>query len=347
MANFNTYQTRNLYVVKDFLASGDPDAAGELAMGTTATGEIFFKYYNGDELLTRTDLIRPASIISLKKTAAAEMDIPLPAYTIVFGEDVDTSHLENYVGKVFTLTINLHQVLSYDDNDSMAITASLVGNATNLATASAFYNAFAKEILKVMPKWTKKAPFKVYALTTSSATEVTGTSASVSSCTGIALIPVPCDYRRGVMSKEIFTLSYTSRLHGDDVAWAAEMEDASNLPIRTVAALNTELSTSLDAVIPSVYTIADLEYFTFGERGDDKRLFNWPHNYEPTYLITDFTKKYDVVSIEFAWQGNAENIQKSPRMIQFACEGATGSAATSLAGEIYDAVTAAMAGVSE
>ena len=149
------------------------------------------------------------------------------------------------------------------------------------------------------------------------------------------------------MSKEIFTLSYTSRLHGDDVAWAAEMEDASNLPIRTVAALNTELSTSLDAVIPSVYTIADLEYFTFGERGDDKRLFNWPHNYEPTYLITDFTKKYDVVSIEFAWQGNAENIQKSPRMIQFACEGATGSAATSLAGEIYDAVTAAMAGVSE
>ena len=121
MANFNTYQTRNLYVVKDFLASGEPDAAGELAMGTTATGEIFFKYFNGDGLATRTDLIRPASIISLKKTKAAEMDKPVPEYTLTLNSAVT---LANCVGKVFTLTINLHQLLSYDMNDSMAVTAS-------------------------------------------------------------------------------------------------------------------------------------------------------------------------------------------------------------------------------
>lgn len=342
MANFNTYQTRNLYVVKDFLSSGAPDAAGELAMGTTATGEIFFKYFNGDGLATRTDLIRPASIISLKKTKAAEMDIPLPAYTIVLDSVVT---LANCVGKTFTLTINLHELLSYDMNDSMAVTASVVATSTNTVSESAFYNAFAKEILKAMPKWTKKAPFKVYALTASSATEVTVDSASVSSCTGIALVPVPCDYRRGLLSKDIFTLSYTSRLHGDDVAWAVEMEDASNLPIRTVAALNTKLSTSLDAVIPSVYTIADLEEFALGERGDQFRGYAYPHNYEPTYLV-DLSKEYDMVSIEFAWQGNAENIQKSPRMIQLACEcTGTGSQATSDADDIYDAIAAAMAGV--
>ena len=66
MANFNTYQTRNLYVVTDLLTSGEPDAAGELKMGKTATGEIFFKYFNGDAIATRTDIIRPESIISLK-----------------------------------------------------------------------------------------------------------------------------------------------------------------------------------------------------------------------------------------------------------------------------------------
>ena len=342
MANFNTYQTRNLYVVKDFLTTGEPDAAGELAMGTTATGEIFFKYFNGDGLATRTDIIRADSIVSLKKTTADEMDIPLPAYTIVLNTDEVT--LSNCVGKTFTLTINLHELLSYDMNDSMAVTANVIGTSTNTASESAFYNAFAEAIAKVMPKFTKKAPFKVYVLTANAATEYVGST--VSSATGIALVPVPCDYRRGVLSKDIFSLTYTSRLHGDDVAWAKELVDTTNhLPIRTVAALNTELSTSLDAVIPSVYTIADLEYFTFGERGDDKRLFNWPHNYEPTYLITDFTKKYDLVTIEFYWNGSAENVQKSPRMIQFACEVASGSQGTSDAEDIYDAIAAAMAGV--
>ena len=150
-----------------------------------------------------------------------------------------------------------------------------------------------------------------------------------SSSSGIVITPTPGAYRRGVLSKDIFPLTFSSRLHGDDVAWADVAE-----------------AVSATVKIPSVYEIADLEYFTFGEHGDDKRLFNWPHNYEPTYLITDFTKKYDVVSIEFAWQGNAENIQKSPRMIQLACEvSGSGSQATSDADDIYDAVAAAMAGV--
>lgn len=343
MANFNTYQTRNLYVVKDFLASGEPDAAGELAMGTTATGEIFFKYFNGDGLATRTDLIRPDSIVSLKKTAAADMNTPLPAYALTV--DTDAVTLSNCVGKVFTLTINLHEMLSYDMNDYMSVTASLVGTSTNTANAAAFLNAFAKEIINVMPKFTKKAPFKVYVVKSSSATEVTKTSSDLASATGIVIVPQPCDYRRGVLSKDIFTLSYTSRLHGEDVAWAKALLNGSSKEMNTVADVNTGLSTSISpANIPSVYAIADLEYFTFGERGDDKRLFNWPHNYDPTYLV-DLSKVYDVVTIEFYWNGSAENVQKSPRMIQFACEGASGSAATSLAGSIYDAVAAAQAGV--
>ena len=308
MANFNTYQTRNLYVVKDFLASGEPDAAGELAMGTTATGEIFFKYFNGDGLATRSDLIRPASIISLKKTKAAAMDTPVPAYTITLDSAVT---LANCVGKVFTLTINLHQLLSYDMNDSMAVTASVIGDATNTANATAFYLAVKGAIENVTPKFTKAAAYTVS-----------------SSSSGVVVTPAPGAYRRGLLSKDIFTLSFSSRLHGDDVAWANVAEAA-----------------SATVKIPSVYAIADLEEFALGERGDQFRGYAYPHNYEPTYLV-DLTKEYDVVSIEFAWQGNAENIQKSPRMIQLACEcTGSGSQATSDADDIYDAVAAAMAGV--
>ena len=308
MANFNTYQTRNLYVVKDFLASGEPDAAGELAMGTTATGEIFFKYFNGDGLATRTDLIRPASIISLKKTKAADMDTPVPAYTITLNSAVT---LANCVGKVFTLTINLHQLLSYDMNDSMAVTASVIGDSTNTANATAFYLAVKGAIENVTPKFTKAAAYTVS-----------------SSSSGVVVTPAPGAYRRGLLSKDIFTLSFSSRLHGDDIAWADVAEAA-----------------SATVKIPSVYAIADLEEFALGERGDQFRGYAYPHNYEPTYLV-DLTKEYDMVSIEFAWQGNAENIQKSPRMIQLACEvSGSGSQATSDAESIYDAVAAAMAGV--
>lgn len=308
MANFNTYQTRNLYVVKDFLSSGAPDAAGELAMGTTATGEIFFKYFNGDGLATRSDLIRPASIISLKKTKAADMDTPVPAYTITLDSAVT---LANCVGKVFTLTINLHQLLSYDMNDSMAVTASVVGDATNTANATAFYLAVKGAIENVTPKFTKAAAYTV-----------------TSGSSGVVVTPAPGAYRRGLLSKDIFTLSFSSRLHGDDIAWANVAEAA-----------------SASVKIPSVYAIADLEEFALGERGDQFRGYAYPHNYEPTYLV-DLTKEYDMVSIEFAWQGNAENIQKSPRMIQLACEcTGTGSQATSDADDIYDAVAAAMAGV--
>lgn len=312
MANFNTYQTRNLYVVKDYKDMPQDLAncvAGDLyTMGTAATGEIFFKYFNGDGQLTRTDLIRPASIISLKKTKAAEMDTPVPAYTITLDSAVT---LANCVGKVFTITVNLHQLLSYDMNDSMAVTASVVGDATNTANAAAFYLAVKGAIENVTPKFTKAAAYTVS-----------------SSSSGVVVTPAPGAYRRGLLSKDIFTLSFSSRLHGDDIAWANVAEAA-----------------SASVKIPSVYAIADLEEFALGERGDQFRGYAYPHNYEPTYLV-DLSKEYDMVSIEFAWQGNAENIQKSPRMIQLACEcTGTGSQATSDADSIYDAVAAAMAGV--
>lgn len=331
MANFNTYQTRNLYVVTDLLTSGSPDAAGELLMGTTATGEVFFKYYNGDGQATRTDLIRPASIISLKKTRAAEMDIKLKMHTIA----VDTSKvtLANLVGKSLSCVITIHQVGSYDMSDSVTVTATVVGNSTNTANATAFHKALAEAIALALPE-AKYPLLKVF----SNGSEVTKSIAKADSATGAAggvvLVESPQGYRRGLLSKEAYPFSVAFVLHDSntgDIDWGSDTVADSNIAGNTV--------------IPSVYELADLEAFTMGERGDDKRGYFYPYNYEPTPLI-DLSKSYDVVSVEFAWQGNAENIQKSPRMIQFACEvSGSGSQATSDADDLYDAIAAAMAGV--
>ena len=327
MANFNTYQTRNLYVVKDFLASGEPDSAGELAMGTTATGEIFFKYFNGDGLATRTDLIRPASIVSLKKTKAADMDIKLKKHTIA----VDTSAvtLSNCVGKAFNLVITFHEVGSYDWADTNTITVSVLGNSTNTANATAFHKALAEAIAAALPE--KKYPLlKVF----SNGTEVKKGDTAIGAAGGVVLVEAAQGYRRGLLSKEAypFTVAFSLRdSNVDYIIWGTD----------TIA----DSDISNNTVIPSVYALADLESFTMGERGDAFRGYFYPYNYEPIPLI-DLTKSYDVVSVEFAWQGNAENIQKSPRMIQLACEvSGSGSQATSDADDIYDAIAAAMAGV--
>ena len=331
MANFNTYQTRNLYVVTDLLTTGTPDAAGELLMGSTATGEIFFKYFNGDGFATRTDLIRPASIISLKKTKAADMDVKLKMHTIA----VDTSAvtLSNLVGKNLSCVITIHQVGSYDMSDTVTITANVVGNSTNTANATAFHKALAGAIALALPD-TKYPLLKVF----SNGSEVTKAIAKADSQTGasggVVLVESPQGYRRGLLSKEAYPFSVAFILHDGntgDIAWGTDTVADSNI--------------SGNTVISGTYELADLEAFTMGERGDDKRGYFYPYNYEPTALI-DLTKKYDVVSVEFAWQGNAENIQKSPRMIQFACEvSGSGSQATSDADDIYDAIAAAMAGV--
>lgn len=327
MANFNTYQTRQLYVAKkvENTAAG-VDEAGDIYVGSVSAdgnvegARIFFSYCNADGVLTRSDTIPANNIVSLKKTAAADMATKLMKHTIAVNTNAVT--LSNLIGKTVTCTVNVHQVLSYDDSDIIAVTASFVGNSTNTASAAAFHKALAEAIVAAMPN--RKYPyFKVF----SNGTEVKKGDTATGAAGGVVLVEAAQGYSRGKLSKEAFPLSVSFNLHGsntEDVAWGTD----------TVA----ESDVTNNTVIPAVYKIADLEYFALGERGDIYRGSTWPNNYEPTYMI-DLSSSYDILSIEYFWQGGAENVQKSPRMIQIAASQA--NVAT-----LYDEVEALMAGAS-
>lgn len=306
MANFNTYQTRNLYVAKAKKdAVNGLTAAGDILLGSTATGEVYFMYKNADGIVTRSDLIYLKNVKSLKKTAAADMDIKLMQHTV----SVDTSAvtLSNLVGKTLVCQVLVHEVISYDPSDTIAVTAAVVCNDTNTASAAAFHKALAIAIAKAMPK--RDYPFfKVF----SNGVEVTANTAEADvtgSNNGVVLVQAAQKWVRGKLSNEPFELSVSFHLHGsniEDTVWGKDVVAPS--------------AVSNNTSIPSAYALADLEYFTMGERGDFYRGSTWPNNYEPTYLINpaDTSTTYDVLSIEYAWQGSAENIQKSPRMIQVA-----------------------------
>lgn len=325
MANFNTYQTRQFYVAK--AVDSNVDTVGDIALKTVTGGsstKAFFSYRNADDLLTATDVFDPKNITSLRMTTAAAMATPL----IPVAFTIDAAFLNSaYYGKTFNLFINIGQIISYDAADSMTVVASVVGNSTNLASAAAFYKAMAEAIVKAMPKL-PDAPFAVYMLKSGTATAVPANSYA-NDATSLALIPVAGKYIRGKLSKEALDITISSCVGGyadtDAEPWAKELVDGNSRPYKTVAALNSGLSVSISpANIPGVYMLADLEAFALGERGNVFRYGLEPNYVPPTYMI-DLSKNYNVLSIEYFWQGGAENVQKSPRMIQIAAEAADSS----------------------
>ena len=329
MTNFNTYQTRHLYVAKAIDSS--VDTIGDIALGTTAENEyFFFKYMNADGLLTRSDLINPCWIRSVKKTAAADMARPLQMHTIAV--DTNAVTLSSLVGKTLTCTLTFQEFIDYAPNSTYTVTAAVVGNSTNTANSTAFHKALAEAIALALPD--RAYPLaKVFSNGSEVTKAIAKAGSAVGASGGVVVVEAPTKYVRGKLSGEPipFTVSFSLK-DGNvgDIAWGTDTVTESNI--------------SGNTVMPANYVVADLEYFCLGERGDVYRGSTWPNNFEPTYMV-DLSKNYDIVTVEYYWQGTAENVQKSPRMIQIACEvSGSGSQATSPANDLYDAIQAVIAG---
>lgn len=312
MQNFNTNQTRQLYVAGAIDANVDSNL--DIYLSKTATGELFFKYKNSDGLLTRSDLVDVKKVVSLKKTAATSLAKPLMATQIVVNTSAVT--LSELVGKTLDCIITIHQYVDYDEASTRTFVASVVGDSTNTASAAAFHKALAIAIAKAIPTPDKNYPMlKVY----SNGTEVTATTAAASvtgSSNGVLLVEAQQKYVRGKLSGEPITASVAFRLADGnigDIVWGTATK-------MTVAAANSAHSTSISpASISGAYALADLEFFAAGEKGDMVRGFNYPNDY-PFNPAIDLSKSYNVLSIEYFWSGDAENVQKSPRLIQVAAE---------------------------
>lgn len=290
MRNFNTNQTRHFYTTgitvgatttSATLGTVVPEAGG-------AVEAIYFSGTNADGLAYRSDTIDPKKIVCVKKTAAAKMATPLLAHTIT----IDTNEFANVsalAGKTVKLTITVHQVLSYDDSDST--TFSVTHKVASGETAANFYLALKNAVDAAMPTPDKSFPYFTTA----------------SSANGLVLTEAAQKYVRGKLTGEPVHLSVAFGLvaasFSDDemIAWGKD----------TVAASANS--------VPANYVLADLEYFAYGERGDYYRGSAWPNDYTPTYAINPSgNTSYDVLTIEYFWAGDAENVQKSPRVIQVA-----------------------------
>lgn len=302
MATFSVNQVRQLYVATAFktphvLAS---DAAGSIAVkNDTAKSHLYFEYKGADNLM-RSDLIDTKNILYAKATDATAMAHDLKSVTIALDSNVNGG--APVAGQDYILRIAFKQYVGMSDEDQYFKYGMVHAYAGMYA--SEFYKVLAVSLAKNFSR--EVVPLiKIEIKTASATTEVTPTT-KVADLTGtyteVVITEVEQPWRLGVMAQTpvYFTVqSVPVTVNGDERYWAT-------------------LTESTSGSIGNGKTIADLEYFCMGERGDMYRQVGWPNNIPTTYLV-DPAKAYYVFDIHYAYVGSNESVQKSEKTITIVC----------------------------
>lgn len=302
MAVFSTNQVRQLYVATALktphvLAS---DAAGSIAVNNdTVKSHLYFEYKSADNLM-RSDLIDTKNILYAKATDATAMAHNLKSVTVALDSNVNGG--APVAGQDYILRIAFKQYVGMSDEDQYFKFGMVHAYAG--MTASDFYKILAISLAKNFSR--EVVPLvKIEVTDGSDETEVTPLTKIEDledTYTGVVITEVEQPWRLGVMAQTpvYFTVqSVPVTVNGDERYWATLTEGTSGS-------------------IGNGKTIADLEYFCMGERGDVYRQVGWPHNIPTTYLV-DPTKTYCVFDIHYAYVDSNESVQKSEKTITIVC----------------------------
>lgn len=302
MSVFSTNQVRQLYVATAFktLQVSASDAAGSIAVKKdTAKSHLYFEYKGADNLM-RSDLIDTKNILYAKATNATAMAHDLKSVTIALDSNVNGG--APVAGQDYILRIAFKQYVGMSDEDQYFKYGMVHAYAG--MDASKFYKVLAVSLAKNFSR--EAVPLiKIEIKTASAITEVTPTTkvADLTDIyTGVVITEVEQPWRLGVMAQTpvYFTVqSVPVTVNGDERYWAT-------------------LTESTSGSIGNGKTIADLEYFCMGERGDMYRQAGWPNNIPTTYLV-DPAKTYCVFDIHYAYVGSNESVQKSEKTITIVC----------------------------
>lgn len=352
MQNFNTNQTRHFYAAKAIGNETDYNqfSNGDITLKSTADGKAaYFIFKNHDGLLTRTDIIDPKKVVSVKlSTTKATATSPFKslARPLLMQEiEVDTTKITfgatpviagtdiSLIGKSFDLVVTVHGVFDYDMSNTLPIVASVVGTSANLASASAFIKAVADALVLAQPKNDPQYPFVRVFYNNTEVTATAKAADSAATATKFVIVQGPQRFVLGKLSGEPCPFSVASHLANsniDDVNWVL---DSPQVP-STISGLT---------VIPGARQLADLEYFALGERGDIYRGYLYPNDFDTHYEIDGSgAHEYNVLSIEYYWSGGAENVQKSPRLLEIA---APATDSDDVITELYEGFEAILNGI--
>lgn len=325
MATFSVNQVRQLYVATALktlhvLAS---DTAGSIAVkNDNAKSHLYFEYKGADNLM-RSDLIDIKNILYAKATNATAMAHSLKSVTVALDSNINGG--APVAGQDYILRIAFKQYVGMSDEDQyfkygmVHAYAGMDADTFYKILALSLAKNFSREVtplikVEVHSKATKSKDkfdangfMEVTPLTkdngkSDNTNPYYATDAVVTDIDSVRITEVEQPWRLGVMAQTpvYFTVqSVPVTVNGDERHWATLTEGTSGS-------------------IGNGKTIADLEYFCMGERGDIYRQVGWPNNIPTTYLV-DPTKTYCVFDIHYAYVGSNESVQKSEKTITIVC----------------------------
>lgn len=280
MAVFSTNQNRQLYVVKE-VVNETPSKIGQVQLlQIEGDKQVFFKYFGPDGLI-RSDLISTPRITYMKKTAKEKLQRKLKKATISLDSKVNGG--DPIAGQDYMVKISIRDyILAGDTNIGIKYG---VAHAYKGMTKEDLYKALAKSLERNFSR------------------EVIPLFKFEFSASGVVITELEQPWVLGTKSQTSVSfeiLPTTVTFEGDEVFWMTR-DDKDRIPLEDTA-----------TIIGNGRSIADLEYFCMGERGDQYRNIGYP-NIIPTKYLVDSEKAYDVLDIHYSFVDSGVDNHKSEK----------------------------------
>lgn len=300
---YSTNQNRHLYIVRAYSATVDASSSvGTIGafkvIGTSNERELYFKY-KGPDTVIKSDRIQLKNLDYCKYITAAEMVTPLKSVSLALNSEVNEG--APIAGQDYILRIAFRQFYGMSDEDQYFKDAAVhaVKNMTAAQFMTAMKNAldlaFSREI------GASKTANPYLSFTVSGSTLV------------ITEKEQPWTLGIGAQERVYFDIVPTTVYSdGDDFVWGTVTDTT---PAKGDAVVGTN-------AIGNGKKIADLEWFSMGERGDMYRMMGYP-NYIPTTYLADPTAQYDVIELHHAFTDTGVNSYRSEKDITLAGAAAT------------------------
>ena len=320
MAVFSTNQSRQLYVVSNYVDSIDKlSNVGDVAIGCDSDSDkanLYFatKGYGG---IVRSDLIPYMNITELKGAVPADTNIKGKQTLVALNQDCNEGKL--VLGEDYILRINFRQLYGMSDGDIYQKYGAVHVTSAMVATPGKFWVAMAYSLFKNFHR--TYTPLLDVALAKDGVTTVITSIKYINGnyyINGSTTAESTFDYKGLVIVEKdqtadwhLGTAQYTPvyfevipttvYVDGDDTTWGVTSDGV------------------IDNFVPNGYKYADLEYFCMGERGDQYRELYWPNNIKTRYMV-DPEKEYYSIDIYYYACNSNEGVQKSEKDITIISE---------------------------
>lgn len=316
MAVFSVNQNRQFYYAGAFVADINSLAKkGDVTVTADKEGCLHINQlgYGGVE---KSDIIDPTKVTEIRLSAPKDTAHKLKAVKVTLSSEVNNG--APLAGEEYVLRVNFRQLYCKGDEDIYQKYGVVAATKAMEATTDLFWLTMASSLVKNFRRTFQPLLDVVLVSATANTTVesikqvggtwyVNGTAVTPGTdYTGIQIVEKALTdaYHRGTYSLEQtqFEVIPTTVFDGtSEVVWGT-----------------TEATVS-DTTIGNGYDFADLEYFCMGERADQYRLKGWPDVVETKYFV-DPEKEYYAMDLSYFYDGDAEDVQKSPKVITLVAE---------------------------